>query len=441
MCAARGTSGSHFLTGDAMKKFKPVCVFLGPSLGKTEARSLLDADYYPPARRGDIYRILSTGVQTIVLIDGVFHSTPTVWQRELLYAMQGVNVIGASSMGALRAAELHTLGMIGRGTVFEWYRDGTIDGDDEVALLHGSEESDYRPLSEPLVNIRCTFQAAVADRYLAEDEAKDLVAHAKQLFYAERSYSRLLRSPLLMEWSRSRVAKLAGYFSTRSVNIKRLDAMDAVRFAGRLVARRKAKRPRKLVQVKEETWTKHERLLATGFIGTTLVTGAAVLAAAGRDRLLVKTMRGTLPKRRFVLEWAMQNEITAPRGFRNLFASQWAADHGINNRSGWLPANGLIMGTYSDLLAERTLIEWALGKGPGYFGLERSFIDEWARQSGVSLPTDCPPRRSTFKSLEGWVIKRGPCYFGLDWRFEVAFLHELQLTGRAAEIVSALKAH
>lgn len=424
-----------------MKKFKSVCVFLGPSLGKTEARSILEADYYPPARRGDIYRILATGVRTIVLIDGVFHSTPTVWQRELLYAMrQGVHVIGASSMGALRAAELHALGMLGRGTVFEWYRDGTIDGDDEVALLHGPEESDYRPLSEPLVNIRCTVRAAVADHFLTEDEANDLVADAKQLFYAERSYSRLLRSPLLQKWSRSRVAKLERYFSTRSVNIKRLDAIDALRFAGRVTARKTTKRPRRLVQVKEETWAKHERLLATGFIGTTLVTGASVLAAATKDRRLVKTIRGTLPKRRFLLEWALQNGITVPRGFRSHFASRWAEEHGINSRSGWLSANGLTIGAYLDLLDERTLVEWASEKGPRYFGVERSLINDWAQQSGVSLPSACSPRRSSYKSLEDWVVKRGPNYFGLDWRFEVALLHELQLTGRAAEIASALKA-
>jgi len=82
------------------------------------AAAILDADYYPPARKGDVYRIISSGVKTIILIDGVFHSAPSVWQRELLDAMEeGIQVLGASSMGALRAAELHQFGMVGFGVI------------------------------------------------------------------------------------------------------------------------------------------------------------------------------------------------------------------------------------------------------------------------------------------------------------------------------------
>jgi hypothetical protein len=102
----------------------------------TEAEKILSADYFPPASRGDIYRIIASGVRTIVLIDGVFHSTRSVWQREILDALgDGIEVLGASSMGALRAAELHPFGMAGHGTIFEWYKNGLIEGDDEVAPL------------------------------------------------------------------------------------------------------------------------------------------------------------------------------------------------------------------------------------------------------------------------------------------------------------------
>src|SRR3954468_20307934 len=99
-----------------------IAVFLGPSLPQTRARSILEAAYYPPARKGDIYRVMTSGVDTILLIDGLFHNTPSVWQRELLDAVEeGFSVFGASSMGALRAAELHTFGMKGHGVVFDWY--------------------------------------------------------------------------------------------------------------------------------------------------------------------------------------------------------------------------------------------------------------------------------------------------------------------------------
>jgi hypothetical protein len=85
----------------------PLAVFVGPSLPQIRAQEILPANYYPPVKMGDIYRILATGVQTIIIIDGVFHGTTPVWQREILAALQnGIRIIGTSSMGALRAAEL-----------------------------------------------------------------------------------------------------------------------------------------------------------------------------------------------------------------------------------------------------------------------------------------------------------------------------------------------
>jgi hypothetical protein len=192
---------------------KSTAVFLGPSLRKERAAEIFDADYYPPARKGDVYRILASGVRTIVLIDGVFHSTPSVWQRELLDAIsEGVVVLGASSMGALRAAELHQFGVIGYGRVFEWYRDMVIDGDDEVALWHGPEEYGYRHLSEPLVNIRYTLEGAVEDRCLTAEQADQLLRYAKRLHYPSRSYRQLLDSPVVKGWPQKDVANVRQYF-------------------------------------------------------------------------------------------------------------------------------------------------------------------------------------------------------------------------------------
>ena len=43
-------------------------------------------------------------------------------------------------MGALRAAELHAFGMRGVGRIFEAFRDGELEDDDEVAVVHGPAE-------------------------------------------------------------------------------------------------------------------------------------------------------------------------------------------------------------------------------------------------------------------------------------------------------------
>src|SRR5262245_60066202 len=155
----------------------PVIVFLGPTLSRMDAAKILEGDYRPPARRGDVHRALRDRCRTIVLIDGEFHGHPSVWQREILDALgEGTEVHGASSMGALRAAELHSLGMVGHGRIFEWYRDGVIEADDEVALTYGPPEFGYIAQSEPLVNIRATL-AAAAPSVISADERDHLIEH------------------------------------------------------------------------------------------------------------------------------------------------------------------------------------------------------------------------------------------------------------------------
>ena len=71
-------------------------------------------------------------------------------------------------MGALRASELDTHGMIGVGKVYEWYRDGVIESDDEVAV--STNPDTFEPISVPLVNIRETLKAALASGLLNKEE-------------------------------------------------------------------------------------------------------------------------------------------------------------------------------------------------------------------------------------------------------------------------------
>jgi len=143
-----------------------VVVFAGPSLPVDVALAALDGlavRVLGPVSLGDVARVGRAGPAAILIVDGFFESVPAVWHKEILWSMeQGTHVFGAASMGALRAAELHTFGMVGIGRIFEWFRDGLLDADDEVAVAHGPADDGYRPVSEALVNIRATVAAAVA---------------------------------------------------------------------------------------------------------------------------------------------------------------------------------------------------------------------------------------------------------------------------------------
>jgi ribosomal protein S12 methylthiotransferase accessory factor len=169
-------------------------VFLGPSLALERARSLLDADYRPPARRGDF--VCLPGGTVVGLIDGVFEQDLAVSPREVSDALaRGVVVFGGSSMGALRAAEIS--GMHGVGRVYEWYRDGLVSRDDEVALLFHPEI--MRPLTVPTVNVRYAVQRLRSAGTIDEVTATALLRGAEQLHFKERTYRRILEVAGLAE--------------------------------------------------------------------------------------------------------------------------------------------------------------------------------------------------------------------------------------------------
>src|SRR5260370_24883948 len=149
-----------------------IVIFTGPTLSAADARGELAAEYRPPAAQGDIYRAAQTAPEIIGIVDGYFERVPAVWHKEILWAMsQGIHVFGSASMGALRAAELVDFGMEGVGAVFEMYRDGILEDDDEVAVVHTTDEFGFRAGSEAMVDIRPTLATATDDGVLSASPA------------------------------------------------------------------------------------------------------------------------------------------------------------------------------------------------------------------------------------------------------------------------------
>jgi TfuA protein len=166
-------------------------VYLGPTLSREVAKSILTAEYLPPICRGDLAR-LREKVRFVGIVDGEFYQSLAVSSKELLPLLRrGVKVFGASSMGALRAAETYSLGTIGIGKVFAMFRDGILDGDDEVALVY--ERKTYRKLSEPLVNLRGALAMAAEAKIIDEQERDRLVSQIKSYYFPERSHKALQR--------------------------------------------------------------------------------------------------------------------------------------------------------------------------------------------------------------------------------------------------------
>ena len=139
---------------------------------------------------------------------------------------EGVPVFGAASMGALRAAELHEFGMRGIGRIFESFRDGVLEDDDEVAVVHGPAEIGFPPASEAMVNIRATLALAEAKSVIGAESRRALEGFAKGLFFADRNWPVLLAGEARHGVGEPELAALGDWLPEGRVDQKRLDGLE-----------------------------------------------------------------------------------------------------------------------------------------------------------------------------------------------------------------------
>ena len=200
-------------------------VYLGPTLSHQTAKQFLyQAHYHPPIKCGDLIRLFRLKPKRIIIIDGLYERTPAVWHKEIMLALDnGIQIYGAASMGALRAAELHPFGMIGIGQVFQDFLDKKLNDDDEVAVLHQNQHLDYTPINDAMVNIRATLELAYQEGIISLTSKDYLIADCKELFYPYRS---LEKSVLRFENTHpNEGGSLSRWLSTHGlVDIKKQDA-------------------------------------------------------------------------------------------------------------------------------------------------------------------------------------------------------------------------
>jgi len=206
-------------------------LFAGPSIAGFRQSLAMELAIRPPCRQGDIYVATLEKPAVISIVDGYFEGHPSVWHKEVLWALsQGIHVVGAASMGALRAAELDSFGMVGLGRIYRWYRDREIEDDDEVALIHAPEEMKFRPLSLAMVNVRATCSRAVELNVLTTETSDTIIKLAKETFYKERTWGNL-EIKAGGECSDADELKTAmGWLALNEIDQKELDARELCDF-------------------------------------------------------------------------------------------------------------------------------------------------------------------------------------------------------------------
>ncbi|MBV52705.1 MAG: hypothetical protein CL816_01405 [Coxiellaceae bacterium] len=202
-------------------------IFTGPTLSHSEGLSLVPSAYFhSPIQCGDIIRLLPLRPDIIIIIDGIYENTPSIWHKEILIAIQlGVIVIGCSSMGALRASELNSVGMIGYGRIYQDYVNSTLVDDDEVAVAHYDHTLDYSPYSEAMINIRYTVALAVQTNIITHDEAQLVLTTAKNTFYWNRNIELILENSSLSHPCKQ---ALKDWWPQNNIDQKKQDAKETL---------------------------------------------------------------------------------------------------------------------------------------------------------------------------------------------------------------------
>lgn len=198
-------------------------LFAGPSLFGTRP-DLGGIEVRPPAAQGDVTLAVIEGATSIGLIDGLFGTTAAVWHKELLFALaSGVRVLGAASMGALRAAECAPFGMQPIGEIAERYARGELDDDAAVAQLHAPVELGSMPLTEALVDVEATILGLRQGKLVTIDEAAGLIASAAGLFFGDRTIEAIVKSATGIDEHRR--VELGRIYRDHRVFAKRRDAL------------------------------------------------------------------------------------------------------------------------------------------------------------------------------------------------------------------------
>lgn len=224
-----------------------------------------------------------------------------VWHREIIDAMhEGIEVWGASGIGAIRALELQEYRMKGCGSIFEWYRQGIIQDDDEVIVNYTLNSHDFHYLSEALVNIRMTLFDAAKEHLISLEKAEQLIQFAKQTHYLERSYESLLQSSILCS---EESCALNNYLTCHQIDLKQVDALQVLSKKSEFL--RSENLSQELTRSKPVISLQKNKILITGFpFDNQIVSGYKAWQIISQNPEFLNKMYIQLTQRCFIRKWA-----------------------------------------------------------------------------------------------------------------------------------------
>jgi TfuA protein len=216
-------------------------IFIGPSLNHDKARKIFQADYRAPAKKGDLMMLLTSygnsieepnSTNFVGLVDGLFLQDypPTPIEVYQLLSNKNFHVVGGASIGALRAIELEKFGMVGIGKIFELFRNGATDADDEVAVtFQQGAGGDIQ--SEAMIDIRFNLFVACRKQIITDRVKRAIAKTAKSIYFPYRNYTHVLEQTRLdfPELS-TQLDSFSAYINENRLSLKEHDAIKVVEY-------------------------------------------------------------------------------------------------------------------------------------------------------------------------------------------------------------------
>ncbi|MCC8374510.1 MULTISPECIES: TfuA-like protein [Photorhabdus] len=205
------------------RKQKPV-VFGGPSLLRDPRYDSI-IEFRPPVQAGDLLALLGSG-RPVLITDGLFGSNMSITVVECLdFIKAGGILLGSSSMGALRAADCYSQGMVGIGQVFQGYLFGYYHSDADVALRY--HMGSYQEITLSYVHIEHIACYLMIGGQISALQKRQMMALIRRIIWYER-YIDLVINAMLKVAPYLDVAKLRSLFKDDAMHPKKQDSKLAI---------------------------------------------------------------------------------------------------------------------------------------------------------------------------------------------------------------------
>jgi hypothetical protein len=206
---------------------KPI-VFAGGTVRDIPSDWKQRIELRPPAQRGDLDKLRLSGKRgVVVLLEGLFGASLAVTPMECRQLIDaGWQLIGASSMGALRASELWPVGMVGVGTVFSMFRVGNLRSDADVAVCYSPY--DWAEITSSIVHIRAVLAEVEMSGELSGVGARKMLIAARRIHWTDRSWESVLELWGKMDISRHTLDRCDEFRLSLDIHPKMQDARSAI---------------------------------------------------------------------------------------------------------------------------------------------------------------------------------------------------------------------